>query len=366
MFSAIRLKNFKRFQHIEIPLGKMTLLMGMNGAGKSSVIQSILLVRQSISSRSIDDGKLSLSGELCTLGTGKDVFNAQAGSQDKLALGFIQSEGGLEVERVVECSYSDSDQLEANFGDPSLQFGALDLPEFTYLSAERLGPRLMSPRVQAQAQRGNIGLGGEGALAVLEHNQDLVLVDGDPRILNGASSASVYELTQSYLSEISPGVRLDIVANTRLDSISSGFSFTNQGSLRTDAFRPTNVGFGLSYSLPIIIACLTAKPGSLLLVENPEAHLHTKGQRAMADLLQRTASAGVQVIVETHSREIFYSLRNGKFSGTVECDEIVVNYFLSSGPSEVFTLSPITGDLGSWPGEFFEAMGSPTDLVRPV
>lgn len=366
MLTSVRLDNFKRFRRLEVPLGALTLFMGMNGAGKSSVIQSMLLVRQSLSSRSLDNGKISLTGDLCNLGSGRDVFNSNAGSNDKLTFAFGQGDGELAVERVIECDYSDSDQLEANIGDPALSLGPLEAAEFIYISAERQGPRLTSPRVLAQAQRGNIGLSGEGALAVLEHNQDLILEEGDPRALENAPSRSIYEQTQMYLAEITPGVRIDITPNGRLDSISAGFSFSNQGSLRTEPFRPTNVGFGLSYTLPIIVACLTARPGTLLLIENPEAHLHTKGQRAIADLLQKTASAGVQVIVETHSREVFYHLRNKSARGEHEGGVTKVNYFLSDDDGTVCTLSRVDGDLQDWPDEFFDAMGSPGDLIRPV
>lgn len=366
MLTTIRLSNFKRFRNLEVPLGGLTLLMGMNGAGKSSIIQSMLLVRQSISSRAFDDAKISLTGELCNLGSGRDVFNSNAGSSDKLILAFGQGHGDFAVERVIECDYSDSDQLDAEVGDRALSLGPLEAAEFIYISAERQGPRLTSPRVLAQAQRGNIGLSGEGALAVLEHNQDLILPDGDPRILADAPSNSIYEQTQMYLAEITPGVRIDITPNGRLDSISAGFSFSNQGSLRTEPFRPTNVGFGLSYTLPIIVACLTARPGTLLLIENPEAHLHTKGQRAVAELLQKTAAAGVQVVVETHSREVFYHLRNGAADGNAGGENTVVNYFVSDDTGEVCTLSPISADLVGWPAEFFDAMGSPGDLIRAV
>lgn len=365
MITTIRLNNFKRFKDLEVPLGGLTLLMGMNGAGKSSIIQSMLLVRQSIETRSLELSKISLTGHLCNLGSGKDVFNYNAGSSDKLVLSFGQGIGAFSVERVIECSYSDSDQLDANIGDTALPLGPLEASEFIYISAERQGPRLTSPRVLTQAQRGNIGLSGDGALAVLEHNQDQILPSSDPRVLHQAPSNSIYEQAQMYLAEITPGVRIAITPNGRLDSISAGFSFSNQGTLPTEPFRPTNVGFGLSYTLPIIVACLTAKPGTLLLVENPEAHLHTKGQRAIADLLHKTAAAGVQVVVETHSREVFYHLRNGAHTGRISGDNTLVNYFLSDD-ARVCTLSPITGDLAGWPDEFFDAMGSPGDLIRPV
>src|SRR4029079_13492459 len=83
---------------------------------------------------------------------------------------------------------------------------------------------------------------------------------------------------------------------------------TNMTALRlkrrgvtTEWLRPTNIGFGVTYALPIIVAGLLAAPGSLFLVENPEAHLHPAGQSRIGRFLATLAAAGVQVIAETHT-----------------------------------------------------------------
>ena len=72
----------------------------------------------------------------------------------------------------------------------------------------------------------------------------------------------------------------------------------------SDEFNATNVGYGLSYALPIIVALLTASANSLIIIENPEIHLHPHGQSELAKLIARTAQTGVQIIVETHSDHI--------------------------------------------------------------
>lgn len=72
-----------------------------------------------------------------------------------------------------------------------------------------------------------------------------------------------------------------------------------------------NVGFGLSYALPIIVALFlgTIEPNTIVLIENPEAHLHPKGQTELAKLIALSVEAGAQVIVETHSDHLFDGLR---------------------------------------------------------
>ena len=70
----------------------------------------------------------------------------------------------------------------------------------------------------------------------------------------------------------------------------------------------SNMGYGLSYTLPVITALLAAKSGDLVIVENPEAHLHPLGQAALGELITKVANKGVQVVVETHSDHIINAI----------------------------------------------------------
>ena len=72
---------------------------------------------------------------------------------------------------------------------------------------------------------------------------------------------------------------------------------------------------------------LSAKPGSLLLIENPEAHLHPRGQSKLAELIALTAQSGVQVIIETHSDHIFNGILKAVSSSKVEKENVKVHYF---------------------------------------
>ncbi len=74
MIDAVELSNFKCFERASIALGSITLATGLNGSGKSSLIQSLLLLHQSQQQGLLRDGKLALNGELVQLGAGKDAF----------------------------------------------------------------------------------------------------------------------------------------------------------------------------------------------------------------------------------------------------------------------------------------------------
>jgi hypothetical protein len=115
--------------------------------------------------------------------------------------------------------------------------------------------------------------------------------------------------------------------------------------------RPTNVGFGLTYVLPIITACLTAKPGSMVLLENPEAHVHPQGQSAMARLTCAAAAAGAQLVVETHSDHILNGVRLAVKRGLLPPDGVALHYFRREDDG-IKIQSPAIGQdgmLSQWP-----------------
>lgn len=119
------------------------------------------------------------------------------------------------------------------------------------------------------------------------------------------------------------------------------------------ALRPANVGFGLSYALPVCVAGLTAQPGHLFIVENPEAHLHPAGQSATGRFLARLAGVGVQTIVETHSDHVINGMRLALAEeGVLPVDDAIIHYF---GVTERFVIKMSGGGrLSDWPQGFFD------------
>lgn len=110
---------------------------------------------------------------------------------------------------------------------------------------------------------------------------------------------------------ISPGIRLHVAEHALrdgMDLVSLRYSFIQDQQV-SNAYRSTNVGFGLTYSLPIFVAVLSSRPGSLILLENPEAHLHPKGQSRLGEFLAIAASQGIQIVAETHSDHVLNGVR---------------------------------------------------------
>ncbi len=186
-----------------------------------------------------------------------------------------------------------------------------------------------------------------------------------PPILRHAAGASDGLLSQltAWMGEVSPGVRLATRTFADLSLAQLSFSFA-QGGATSRVLRPTGVGFGLSYTLPVIVALLAAPVGALVLVENPEAHLHPRGQMAMGDLIARAGAAGVQVIVETHSDHVMNGVRVAVKEGRVGHDQVAFHYFrrvteTREGEERIVHVvdSPridADGLLDTWPPGFFD------------
>ena len=151
-------------------------------------------------------------------------------------------------------------------------------------------------------------------------------IKSDLILHSSTNSRKLLAQTIAWEREISP--RITILPIKKDDKISIEYGYKAEGdNPPLDKLQSKNVGFGISYSLSIVVALLSAEPGSLLLIENPEAHLHPRGQSKLAELIALAAQSGVQVIVETHSDHIFNGMLKAVSSGKVEKDNVKVHYF---------------------------------------
>src|SRR5439155_18457924 len=138
---------------------------------------------------------------------------------------------------------------------------------------ERIGPRRFFETsdflVRQRRQLGSAGEYTAQFLATFGREHIVSSILGHPE----AASLSLQDQVEGWLGEISPGTRISLTPNLGTDTVSLQYSFV-LGHQVSNKYRATNVGFGITYALPIIVAVLSSVPGSLLLIENPEAHLH--------------------------------------------------------------------------------------------
>ena len=361
MLTKIKLSNFKCFKSLELNCAPLTLLCGLNGMGKSSVIQALLVLRQSFESGDLLDGRLVLGGELADLGTGTDVLFEGADSD---SVRFELHCDKTPTPWTLSFDYSETaDQLTAESGSPSQSTSLVsakwrEVPPFArtllYVDAERIGPRKFYALSEAMARRGDFGAGSEYALNYLNLHQDDRLPEDDPRCPD-LRSRRLIEVVNWWLQNVTPGVHLQLETVSAADALIAGFSFERPGDVETRRYRATNVGFGLSYTLPVLLALL-ADTGTLCLIENPEAHLHPRGQTKLAELAVRASMAGVQILAETHSDHFMDGVRIAVRDGLISPERAAFHYFERADGATIVSSPQIDADgrLSTWPSGFFD------------
>jgi predicted ATPase len=355
MLDSIILKNFKGFKFSEVPLASLTILSGLNSSGKSTVLQSLGTLRQSQDAGFLSVGSWSLNGPLVELGVGSDVLHEDSDVKE-IGIEFIQD--GIKFSSHVAYSQQ-SDVLESSTHSQNIGSGlVLFSDRFQFLRADRVNPQTISAKSRhAVSQNKSLGAKGEFAAHFLAIFRD-ELVDKSIRH-PAATDATPGLLSQvnAWMQEFSPGVRVDVHDVAGTDFVRLSFSF-GSGISESNAYRSTNVGFGLAYSLPVVIACLATPAGGLVLIENPEAHLHPRGQMAMGRLVALAASAGVQLIVETHSDHLLNGVRLAVKHGELEASKVKLHFF--SRDAELRRSSFVSpsvqsdGRLTFWPEGFFD------------
>lgn len=344
MISSIRVQGFKRFKDQTFSMKPLTVLAGLNGTGKTSLVQSLLVTRQAMTNKVVQlNGPFGLD-----LGTAEDVTN-WAGS-DQILIAVSEDQASAEV--VLGWSGEDAMYLDVEAGPESPPLSLSSTPSsFTYLSPERLGPRGTYPAAALPAHHLEVGARGEYCAQLLAELGNKPMEASDRRHPESEGPSFLKYEVERWLSEIARPIEIDAI---RLSgSTSYSLNFRDPGGTYVKA---TNMGFGVSYALPIVLAGLIAKPGGLLVIENPEAHLHPAGQSRMGTFLAWLAGKGVQVVVETHSDHVLNGVRRAIGERkALAASEAVVHYFSGSTEVQVEELSftPV-GGMSHWPPGFFD------------
>lgn len=360
MLDYVGLQNFKAFDEVEIELGALTLLSGLNGSGKSTILQALGLLRQSFDGRFLLEGALALNGDLVELGTGRDVLYQQFETpQIAVALG-QRVEGEEKVFLWRADAITDADVLPCSEIPGPGELPLLDLfaHGFQFLRADRITPAVTFPKSQnAVRQQLFLGARGEFTAHFLLEFGEQITTSPIVRSADEPKAVSLIAQVNAWMQEFSPGVRVEPASVPMTDLVRLVFSYRGEGAAYGDVLRPTNVGFGLTHALPVVAACLAAKPGTLLIVENPEAQLHPRGQSTIGRLLALTAANGVQVIVETHSDHVLNGIRLAVKDGLLAPGRTRLHFF-SRQPGKASTYeTPVVGSdgrLSYWPAGFFD------------
>ena len=358
MIAEIHLENFKRFRDLRLKVANLTVLTGANGAGKTSVFHALLLARQM--ARQPDRSHVELNGvDTLELGSAVDVVHHEA-SDESAAVELcdhqgtnrrwsFRATGSNEVQTLNAIVIDRPDDYADALADPA--------PRFCYLCAERLGPRDVLSASSASIAELDVGSRGEFVAQVLaSFDRSRVRSGRVESTSSGTQFDSLRHQTESWLAKIVRPTQIEAewFPNTSVTRL----RFKSPG-LRSEWTRAPNAGFGISYALPIIVAALRAEVGGLLLVENPEAHLHPAGQSMIGGFLARVAADGVQIFLETHSDHVLNGIRLAVADGhaALPPEQVVIHFFRAEddvGPTVQSMELRETGQLSEWPTGFFD------------
>ena len=374
MLTRIDLRHFKCFETLKLPLCALTLLSGANASGKSSVMQALVLLHQTMREHEWSS-RLMLNGSAVRLGAVADVVDQVHGRRDcgialldddaasyqwefegerdemSMAVRRARREAGAEDGWDVDGAQPFHHLLPALAGDQSL---TSRLRRLTYLTAERLGPRELYAFDDPQLTP-VVGPRGEYAVSVLHSGRDVRVLE---RLAIDGVPPTRFRQVEARMARFFPGCVLAVEQVPGANAATLGIRI----SADTDFHRPVHTGFGLTQVLPIVVAGLSADEDDLLLIENPEVHLHPAGQAAMGEFLSEVASAGVQVVVETHSDHILNGIRRAVKGGVQASGDVALHFFRprlgdrdQQGGAQVESPTmDADGNIDSWPDGFFD------------
>ena len=385
MLTQLDLRFFKCFDHLRLPLAPLTLLTGFNASGKSSVLQALVLLHQTMREHEWST-RLALNGAALRLGAMPDVVDEVSGRDsfrvvleydasmyewafrgDRHDLSMVVHSVGLNgrgIEPPKELRYllpplwtaanqpqkkNDLDFALDENEKRSVKSLVRHLRNLTYITAERIAPQevyvLEDPHVVS-----TVGPQGEHAVSVLHWGRDelvpkeLALPEAPPLRLR-----QVEERMRTFF----PGCRLDIQPIPRTNAVTLGLRTSDA----TGFHSPVHTGFGLTQTLPIVVAALSADQGDIILIENPEVHLHPAGQALMGQFMADIARAGIQVLVETHSDHVLNGVRRAVKGSRLAADQVAIHFFRSRSTELPQVQSPALdkdGNIDDWPEGFFD------------
>lgn len=410
--SSVTVSNYKSVcQEQTIDLKPLTLLAGTNSSGKSSIMQPLLLLKQTLEAP-FDPGPLLLDGPNVRFTSTEQLFcKVETASCDAFTVKFQFNSSSLELKynrnpspgvavgiesmTFIEKGKSNiirlgmaSDEIEKilpkHLKEFKEQIASIDKKEARW---ETLRDRcfLNFNLRLADGPKGVFAFSGVSPASVLIPYIERIIhvpgLRGNPARTYGttaveqnfpgtfekycASIINHWQATKdSRLKEI--GKALEIlgltwkveakpVDDTQVEIKVGRLPHSARGGAR-DMVSIADVGFGVSQTLPVIVALLAAEPGQLVYIEQPEIHLHPKAQKHMARLLAEAAGRGVIVIVETHSSLLLRGIQTLVANNSIPSSLVKLHWFTRENKTGATIVSSSdmdeNGAFGNWPEDF--------------
>jgi energy-coupling factor transporter ATP-binding protein EcfA2 len=396
MASKIIVEGFKSIgERVEVEIRPLTLLAGANSSGKSSLMQSVLLLKQTLESP-FDPGPLLLTGPNVKFTAFDQILHSGIGTHrdDSFAVGIEHSDGAYFETRIGRSHPQKQLQIiSSSIG--STRPSAVELrPEMTPADLQKLRPKLgksgtvRSERFMLRLDRVFSGLGKDFRIAVLTPDltmiQKLIHIPGlrgnpersYPLSATGPRFAGTFErYTASVIARwrgreapklhrlgknlqqlgLTWKVEARKVDDANVELRVGRMPRAVRGGAR-DMVNIADVGFGVSQTLPVVVALIEAQPGQVIFVEQPEIHLHPHAQIAMAGLLADAAKRGVILVVETHSSLLLLAVQTLVAEGRLDSSFVKLHWFTRDDKSGATKITSAdldeAGRFGDWPEDF--------------
>ncbi len=359
----IKIRNFKSLKNIDIELNNLTLITGVNSSGKSSFIQSILLFKQNQEKFYYFRGSkiANVNGKYVKLGNKKDIlfedsFNENIEikiSNKQTAHNLKFSTDNLEI-KDIKLLPEENENLFNIFYD-----------DFQYITTDRISPSIFYRISEEEINKNLIGIMGEYTAHYLANNRHKDIMKELKH--TKSQTSQLLENVSLWLSEISNNieVKAKVYEELQLANLTYKYSYGNRNI--TKDYTPLNIGFGVTYVLPIIVSILKAKKGDLLIIENPESHLHPAGQSKIAELCAIASANGVQIIIETHSDHFLNGIRIATKKGVLIPEQSKIYYFRKDRNELETKIDEINidkeGGIDRYPKGFFDQFDEDLDKL---
>jgi predicted ATPase len=368
--TRIAVEGFKSIaKRQEIEIAPLTILAGANSSGKSSIIQPLLLLKQTLDTI-YDPGALNISGENVKFTEAKQFLSRQretqtldieigVGGNASLGLTFEKTTPTSALE-VVEQGWTDDDRTS------KLRFGSLGVSRDRFW----LRPEILKEQVAKRVPP---------ISSLQQLIQEVIHVPGlrrtQDRLYPVASTGPMFSGTFDYyhaslilswqkdrgvtdnqlnrdLQAVGIAQRVFAVRSNDVDiELRVGLSEEYPDLLENLA----DVGFGVSQILPVLVALRKAEPGRLVYLEEPEVHLHPRSQTKLAKILAEAAKRGVRVVAETHSSLLLRAVQTLVAKDDLDPDLVRLHWFTrdAEGVTQVSSAKPdANGAFGDWPEDF--------------
>ena len=397
--TKIAVSGFKSLaEECAIDIRPLTILAGANSSGKSSIMQPLLLLKQTLEAP-YDPGPLLLDGPNVQFTLAEQFLSKLVNEErtdrfqiriEKCSFGFCYSvrttfrKGPKDIE-IVEMTKTDSRHELLPPKNVTLY------PEMSSKKIKSLADKGWIPKgfdavkrsrcfLELVSQDGHISFPGIHAIdSDIFNSIHLPGLRGNPeRTYKPASAGPQYPGTfENYAASIihewqeTKDERLKTLADALYTLGLTGRVGTKKiddarielqvGSLlhhetgETDMVSIADVGLGISQVLPVLVALIVAKPGQLVYLEQPELHLHPRAQVALAQELAAAAKRGIRVVAETHSSLLLLAVQTLVAEGSLSPELVKLHWFTrgENGATKIDTADlDETGAYGDWPEDF--------------